>query len=63
MENGKEKMENASDGIEVKKKGTQTSLISQTKTPNQKVGNEEKVQTLLGLMRNMNITLPVVATL
>jgi len=57
------KIEKAADGKEVHQEETQDPLVSQAKTPKRKFGNEEKVQALLWMMRNMNITLPVVTTL
>jgi len=58
-----EKMEKGADGIEVQKEDVETLLVSQVKMPKRKLGNEEKVQALLELIRNMNITLPIFAVL
>lgn len=58
-----EKLEKVVDGKEVKKEEVKTPLILQAKASKRKLGNEEKVQALLELMQNMNITLLIVATL
>jgi hypothetical protein len=51
---GPEKMEKTTDGKEVHEKRKTTPLVSQSKASKQKVGNDQKKQALLELMKNIN---------